>query len=285
MSSKTAAENQLLTSSSLITIPKLTMKVHLLATVRKEELLPATTMVFKTLRTGFPTADVIVDLCGFNPECEHLDVKRACDDVGATSNMACLEGPHFAPEWIKSLLENESEPFWICDTDMVFFDSVEKWDFGDAPMAGRYVPQFFDKFTNCVTRARLHTCLIWMNPKRIKEEAGRYHSRFPSTPFNPKPDLIKPMFHPLLSPAGREVRTSYFYDVCGLLYHAIGGVSFTPEQKNAFGHLNFGTISDLVAPAYPELQLRMRAFAIFENPNLLRGQWKEDDEFYYKNRA
>ena len=46
------------------------MTVHILPTERVPRLAPMTELVFKTLRVGFPTADVLVHLNEIEPERE-----------------------------------------------------------------------------------------------------------------------------------------------------------------------------------------------------------------------
>lgn len=260
------------------------MRVHILTTVRREELLPASTLVFPSLRTGFPTADVTVHLAGWEQNAMWDEVMKACNAAGVnhTTVRNPGENPHYAPAWIEELLATETEPLIICDPDIVFWKTIEDWSFGDALMAGRFIPQFRDRFTNCITRPRLHTSLLYLNPARIREEIEKYFAQFPVTPFNPRPNLLHPMFHPIRIADG--VR-NYFYDLCALLYHAIGGQSFTHDQLENFDHLGFGSISDLVVPHYPGYDLRMKAFVVFDNPKLLKGQWRVEDQFYADNAA
>jgi hypothetical protein len=49
---------------------------------------------------------------------------------------------------------------------------------------------------------------------------------------------------------------------------------------DCYDHLNFGTISDIVAPYYPDNHFREAHFWIFENPELLRGQWRKDATWF-----
>lgn len=259
------------------------MNVQILLTCRDAELLPAATLVFKTLRVGFPTANVTVTLNfqdghALNYNSVAAAARSSIQDAGLTAIRIDQTIHH---EWIKELLERESHPFFLCDTDMVFFDSFEKWTFPeDCAMAGRYVPQFKDKFTNCITRPRLHTSLLYMNPVEIRKRVEKYFGQFPKTPFNPMPNLIYPCQFPMRE--GRIVR-NLFHDTCCLLYQAIAGQHFTEPMLDCYAHLNFGTISDLIAPHYPEERWRESHFAIFENPELARGAWKAQQAFYEKH--
>jgi len=258
------------------------MNVHVLVTLRNLELVRASTMVFDTIRIGFPSAEIV--------PWDNIQKFAVGDSkllAGAELN-PLPKGVTIHHEWIEHLLHIEHAPFWICDTDVVFWDKVEHCKFDAVPMAGRYIPQFRDSFTKCITRPRLHTSLLWLNPQRIKEETAKYFSQFPETQFNPRPNLFYPMFHPVGPPElfGKAMpQTNYFYDTCSLLYHAIGGEPFTTDILDAYDHLNFGTISDLVCPHYPETHWRENHFAVFENPQLLKGAWKVQEQFYRANAA
>lgn len=256
------------------------LKVHILATCRNPELLPATTLVFKTLRTGFPTAHVTVWKNGDFPyKCSHL-AHKIMEPVVDKIEYVRKTIHH---KWIETLLKHEKEPFYICDTDMIFWDSVESWDHANAPMAGRYVPQFRDQFTKCITRPRLHTSLLWMNPQVIKARVDKWLNDQPETVFNPKANLLYPLVVPFLHLDRAMPFDRYFFDTTSLLYQVVGGMPFIKPWLDHYDHLNFGTISDIVAPHYPANRFREAHFAIFENPELARGMWKSQEKFYQEH--
>jgi len=246
------------------------MNVFILATVCKPELLEYTTLVFKTLRVGFPTAKVHVSLnpMGCESECA---IRRCCDVVGATHS-----GVHtIHHEWIVDLLNIQHEPFYILDTDLIFYRSFEQFQFTD-PLAGWRIPEFSDYFSGCITRARLHTSLLYFNPEKVRAAFCQYKDQVNWTKFVTEPNLINPTAIPY---KGRP----YFYDCCSMLYHAIGGQAFTDAQKDCYLHMNFGTIPDLVLPRLPAAevaeQTKTRA-AILRDPELGRGQWRNQEAYY-----
>lgn len=249
--------------------------VEILVTCRKEELIPAAEMVFKTIRKGFPLSRITAYLNHFSDSDFHnqhwfdgvFDLTREAGIMTDTS----LSTIHH--EWISTLLTRE-RPFFLLDTDVVFWDSFEQFDFSGQRLAGRFIPRFRDKFTNCITEPRYHTSLLYMNPVAIREALKEYQEKFPVTPFNP---LINPI-NPIIVPS--RGLSSRFYDTTSLLYNIIGGCGFSTVHLDAYSHLNFGTISDIVAPFYPELRFREKHFAAFENPEFIRGSWREQDQFY-----
>lgn len=267
------------------------MKVHILVTCRKAELLPASTLVFKTLRTGFPTAHVTAWLnCAPDHDCGKVITEAMLaakvDSYGWEPRQAITLPTTEHHRWINELIETEQEPFWICDTDISFWGKVQDWTF-DAPLAGRLTPQFKCRFANAITRPRLHTCLMKIDPVRVRERVEKYGRQFPDAYCTPRPtlaELVWPRYVPWLN-AAYSGRVNYFHDTCCLLYQAIGGQAFTPQQNESFDHMGSGTLSDLVAPCYPEHRLRESHFAIFENHELLKGAWRKQCEFYERNAA
>ena len=243
------------------------MKVFILATCRKPELLPWTVLVFDTLRVGFPTAHVKVylnNLTGtalesvealcFGNDCEHERVTTIHHD------------------WIAKLLTENQEPFWILDTDVIFFAKVEDFQF-DAPLAGHRIPEFMDEFSGCITRSRLHTSLLRFDPEKIGYRLRAIRRIIPDTPFTPFPTLVDPIIVPLRS-------RLYFYDTCSSLYHAVGGQKFEAEQKNCYWHAHFGTISDLVLPRLKNGEaMEKRREEILTKPHLGYGLWREGEQW------
>lgn len=239
-------------------------------------------MVFDTLRVGFPKAHVTVYDNAIGDSVPSIAVKiqpvfRVADEVIEL----ITQTDHST--WIEQLIREENEPFYLCDTDIVFWGSVEELDFAGAPLAGRLVPRFFDSFTNCITLPRLHTSLLYVDPVLVRQKMCEYFEQFPATPFNPRPDLIRPKFFPVRNPNTGKL-DNFFHDVCCLLYQVVGGTIFRERELDKFDHLNFGTISDVVAPHYPEQDFREAHFVAFENPSLMRGNWRKDD-LWYRSRA
>jgi len=246
------------------------MKVFILATVRKPELRPYTSLVFNTLRIGFPAAKIHVSLNPMDSESEWA-LHTCCHYVDAS--YSSVDTIHH--DWIVELLNSEADPFYILDTDVIFYKPFEQFQFTDA-LAGWRIPEFSDFFSGCITRARLHTSLLYVNPDKMRAALCKYRDGIAWTKFVTDPNLINPTVVPL---KGRP----YFYDCASLLYHAIGGQPFTDEQKDCYHHMNFGTIPDLVLPRLPaaevEEQTRIRAL-ILAAPEFGRGQWRNQEQYY-----
>lgn len=254
-------------------------KILILCTCRNEELFGATTLVFDTVRIGFPTAEIIV-FDNANSELHRSEIREHVKVAKGKFVHLPERLPH-AP-WIEAMVQAalddpESEPFWICDTDVIFWDNVEQLEFPNEPLAGRYVPDFYDKFTRCMTQKRLHTSLLYVNPKVLRERLEHFTSRFPKTEFNPMANLYGPLHIP----------PSIFYDACSMLYLAVGGHSFLEGELNRYDHLQCGTISDLVGPHISDGKMTERHKAYISNPESARGLWKDQDKYleYYRTHT
>ena len=246
--------------------------VHILATVRKPELLPAALLVFRTLRTGFPDAPVCVWGNGLEPwaaeAVAYTAAGRGCEfrNLPKTSH----------DEWIETLLQAANEPFWICDTDMVLFGEMK------APkatlFAGRYEPEFVEEWTGTRHMERLHTCLMWLNPVPLRCAIREYMGKIPAPWGNTAQfTLVRQTFVPLTK------RQTLFYDTCAGLYHALGGTRFTPAQDAAFEHLYCGTYADLVtAPSLKDL--RAVHAQVYANPQAARGLKAQLDDYFARHK-
>jgi hypothetical protein len=234
-----------------------------------------TLLVFRTIRTGFPTARIILRNNNL-PDYALADVDRCRKQVEGEWEADATSTIHH--QWLEELFAREQEPFIVLDCDTVFYEPVEGWKF-DKSLAGWRIPEWFDAFAGAVTMARLHTSLLFVDPVKVRAEVEAYHSQFPDTVFNPKVNL----FYPLCLPYKRRAR---FYDTMAMMYHAIGGQSFTDDQLDSYFHMHFGSISDIVLPRLPrEVQdaFRIGRARVLQNPACGRGKWREQLEWFRMN--
>lgn len=229
------------------------------------------TMVFKTLRVGFPKANVVVYLNDLDDASENTLLQ----ECGRTMSIA-RETHTIHHEWIERLVLTEDEPFYLVDSDTIFYSSFERFDFTASIMAGRRIPEWRDSFSGCITRARLHTSLLYIDPVKVRQSIFEYHAKIADTIFTPKSNLIYPLVVPFKG-------NPFFYDTCSLLYHAIGGTAFTDEHKEKYCHFDFGSIPDVILPRLPKeeaLQLERARKAIIADPSVGIGAFRSQDEFY-----
>jgi hypothetical protein len=247
--------------------------VHILASCPTPAALPYTLLVFDTLRVGFPTAKATVYANGDDAIAHFREIETAANRIGSE----CFAvPPTIHHRWIEGLLASEKEPFWILDTDLVFYGKVEDWAF-NAPLAGWRIPEWRDDFSRCITRARLHTSLLWIDPVKVKAELEKFKGELPDGPFTPFVNPIYPLVVPF---KGKR----YFYDTCSLLFHAVGGTAFTDAQLGQYFHANFGCIESLVLCRLPDAD-KMKAVrdAVLKNPALGHGAWRSQMA-YFQNR-
>jgi hypothetical protein len=238
------------------------------------ELLPAATLVFKTLRVGFPDAKVYV----YQPRIQACanDIAQAATGAGAKCYFTEYE-PH--DRWIDHLIDVEASPFWICDTDVVFWKRFEHQPDRSA-IAGVRTPEFYEPWTKAYYRERLHTCLMRIDPQKFRSERAAYRTRVIVTPFLPVIELVRQQWQP-------ERRTgqirNYFYDTLAMAWHAFGGQEFNREQIESFDHLNCATYVDRIAPSL-DFDIQAAHKAVYENPDRLRGSWARQFEWFSQHR-
>ncbi len=213
------------------------MNCHILATCRNLDLITSTLMVFKSLRAGFPMANIQVYGNGLADEVACLVSTEAHKNCATFCRIN--QTSHGA--WIESLLHNEREPFWICDTDVEFNDRVQDW-FPSPPdsllFAGRYEPEFFEPWTQSRHMSRLHPSLMWFNPRPLRAAIRTWPGKHPF--FS---SIEKTLIRWSFVPAQGKL---FFYDTCAGLHHALGGQAFDRDQNECFRHTFAGTYSDLL---------------------------------------
>ena len=246
--------------------------VHILFTLLNPSRLKASLLVFQSIRIGFPTANIIVYVNGL----QYNNCRPLIEAVfqGAKAKHIYI-GLHSHGQWIEWLLARESKPFWICDSDTVFFDKVEDWFAGSPELyAGRFEPQFWEAWTQTIHMARIHPSLVWFNPQPLRAAIRAWpgkHEFFSTVQFNPIQWFVVPEI-------GCDLR---FFDTLSGLYHAIGGRVFSEKENEAYGHLFCGTYIHLISEQHPNL--REKHDAVLEKPELAKSLWKEQQQWYREN--
>lgn len=192
------------------------MNVHILATCRNPSLFAATEMVFKTIRVGFPTARISVTCNGLMPTHQKTILRhvfRVGGDVLHVPDRRRLT--HW--EWIAWLIETRRDPFWICDTDVVFWSSMERFKV-HGPMHGRLVPSFRCPVTKASTIERLHTALLHIDPEAFRKfQECHTKEQAAAHPFPLEIDLVKPV---RFAVTGKM----YFHDTLGQAYSVLNEI-------------------------------------------------------------
>lgn len=259
--------------------------IHILASCRNERLLHATTCVFKTLRVGFPTARVHVHMNGLAGMAYRI-VLDACTEVGAVAEVDRYVD-HW--QWIRNLVGVMNSPFYLLDTDIFLWENCENWSWGDASMAGRYMPEFRAEYPPSITQPRLHTSFLYIDPVRLRADIQRYEATIPKSWFTTPPDLFAPQFVPMkLSvasqaegywPFGFYQTNNLFYDTCSFLYQIAKSQSFSEEQLDCYDHLHCGCSADIVGPHIAEGRMEEAHRLFCQFPERAKGIWKNQQRY------
>jgi hypothetical protein len=230
-----------------------------------------------TIRVGFPTARIYVE-CSL--ACDDNEFMERCHKLNLFITPLKI---HNHGLWHETLFGVNQTPYIICDTDMVFFDSMEEVLPADLAnqelgMVGRYIPEFYDPMLKCIHSARLHTSLMYINPMVFKNMLDKVwpDSREIYT-YTPLASLIKPQvifFN----------QRPMFFDCFAHACHV--GVPFAILQDaalNRYEHLMCGAwLEDAVRRLPTNLgeQLTKCHELALADKNSIRGLWKAQDEYY-----
>lgn len=254
------------------------MNINILVSLTDPKCFESCTLVFGTLRVGFPTAKVHVTLNGnLNVAgSQYAKFKFAVEACGATLHELDFTVHH--GEWIQQTVESAAasgdRPCIILDSDCIFWQSVEHWEF-DTALAGYYVPTIFNDFSQCVSFARIHTSLMWIDAPRLVQEVGEKYPNAhkmngeycPFNPFMPRVEFVHGV--------------PFFFDSCAALYAAIGGTHFGQEHKACFEHLNSASFFKVMHERMENKEGFTHLHKVLvKTPEQLRGYWGCVDQYY-----
>ena len=253
-------------------------KLHILCTCRNIALIDATLLVFRTVRTGFPNA--LINVWGNGLE---YFAESQVNAAAAAAECRYRRIPYRSHDaWIEQLLKEEQDPFWICDTDVVFFRKVEGWFDGlrMVEMAGRFEPEFDEEFTHSRHMARLHTALMYFNAPELRILIREWMARIPPPwGLTAQMNLVRQHFVPF------RVGQVLFFDSTAGMYHAGLGIPFTPEQDAAFEHLHCGTYVDKIGKMPSLADLAKVHKMIYADPSKAAGLQKDQAHYYRRRRS
>ena len=219
-------------------------------------------LTLKTVRIGFPNADVmVVD----NGSIDVPDIRLAAEAVGA-GYMKQNEVFHW--QFMRKAIEVVHQPLVFADPDLIFWERMEM---PEALIAGRLIPQFFDEYTQTLTHARLHTSLLSIpNPQKLWQMIRTEESRMWES------DLLRPVMIPT---NGKWER----WDTGSALYGSLGGYAFTNEL-NSYDHIFCGShlkyVADKLNPRELDEFKRIHAIAKAGDLSELRGTWKRQQQYF-----
>jgi hypothetical protein len=268
------------------------LSVRILVTIPKAEHFEACSLVFDTLRVGFPTADIEVTvnpIGAFSSHCTPLEDKlvEKVEAAGAQYGRACH--PIHLGDWERGEVERATGPLVLLDADTIFWRSCEDWEFGpETLLAGYYQPRIWNDFARCISMPRIHTSfMVFPNPPELRkaireaypsacEEAGDY---CPCDPFKTDVKFIG--------------GTPFFWDCCanlfGLLTSSRQGLvyPFGLRHLECYDHLNSASFFDVMLD---RLHGDKEAFAYIhrfgpENQRALKDLWPKVNQYYAEREA
>lgn len=242
-------------------------KVFILTWCKHIDQIYGATLVFDTIRIGFPTAEIIVFDNNSIPEA-FIEIEKATTKVGA--KLIKLESEVSHHDYIRLLLDsnNTETPIYIIDPDIIFWKNVETFNTGKL-LAGRWLPDFLDNYSNTLTKARVHTSFIYIPSIRLlKEKIDVIERTYWDT------DLIKPI---AVRIDNNWVRWDTFAQVFECLYEDIE--IFSDEMNNCFDHIFCGSHLNILGTLFSNPRLHEIHRLAIHNPTSLKGLWREQHNF------
>jgi hypothetical protein len=244
--------------------------VYILTWCDRLENLYGTTLVFKTLRVGFPTAEIhVVDNASL-PAVRPV-LRQYAQECNA--NFTQLEQGIAHHQFILQILNKQLEGSAIfVDPDICFWENVEGWSF-EQLMAGRLIPKYACEYTGCMTYRRLHTSFLWIsNVCVLREQLKNLRSQY----------IEFEAFRPVMFKA--EGIWQHF-DTGATLYAALSEqmYAFTEKELQAYDHLFCGThfkrVASKLNPYYAFMLIGLHK-AVQQDHTKLKDAWKMQDDYF-----
>lgn len=246
------------------------MHVYILTRCKRMDRYFGTSLIFKTLRVGFPTFPVhVVDNASL-PEARSL-LRKGAQSIGASFQQLARDIPHSM--FLTQVLARQKEGGAIfLDPDMCFWETVEEWR-PNGLVAGRLIPSHHDPVSRSVAYPRLHTSFLWIPSVvslRSEVQAITGH-RFDFSPFQPL--------------TFRTERGWERFDTGSTLYNALPDQmqAFTERELDSYDHLFCGThqldVAGLLDAEYSRVMQDLYD-ATAADHRALKGAWRRQEEFF-----
>ena len=219
------------------------IQVHILTYCRRIDQFYGTELVFRTLRTGFPHAEVHVVDNASVPEARAAVARLAREHDCRFEQLPDPAVPHHA--FLRDTLcragtgPAQSSPLVFLDPDVCLWESCEDFRF-DGLIAGMLVDAHDDGILGCIAAPRLHSSFLWIqHPGRLLEEVQRLQRRYLD-------------FEPFLPYSVRVAGSWIRFDTGASLFAALGvRVSlFGEEHLRRYDHIYCGSHYDLFEGKY-----------------------------------
>jgi hypothetical protein len=260
-----------------VTVQTSAPSVVVITHCRKLELLRGgTLLVFGSLRTGFPTADVTVVDNGSLREARG-EIRAAAESVGA--RYVQLESTNHE-DTLGWCIERARGSLVFVDPDIMFWERCEDWDFGDALLVGRYIPGFFADDRQLRAHAlppatemlyvqpRLHPSFLWLpSVEEFRSWLAAFRTEHPGF------SAIRSGNRPMPETGGRVWMWAEAFCM-GSLALGSRARAFTAKHLDCYDHLFVGSHIDLMPSAKDPIGfevLERHATAASGDPERIRG--------------
>lgn len=242
-------------------------RVYIITYCRDLDLLYGSTLVFGSLRVGFPESEIVVIDNASLPEARAV-IRNAAKGAGALFEEAPPGRRHH--ELLREIVRTADVPFAVVDPDVIFWSRFDQA--GSGLIEGRLIPTFRDPYTQCLTHERLHTSLLKIQDPSALRSAIEQHSRF--FEFDP----IAPV---MVHRAGVWER----FDTMGGIYSLLKAScrSFTIDELDHYDHLFCGSHADQVtetlgdaAGSFEAIHQAVRS----KDFQSIKGAWKQQQLFF-----
>lgn len=239
------------------------MTVIVLTFCEDIELIYGTLLVFKTLRIGFPTSEVLVFDNGSSPEALPL-IEAAALDAGC--QFISMKRTPFVDFYKWALLEQvEYNSLVLLDPDVILWKDVEQMQTSGL-FSGRLIPAMVSQGVTALPR--IHPSFVCV------PDVGALRHALRSTRSNVVDQLFASM-------DGKE----YFWDTLAMLHHVVPGTPFTDDQLDCYDHLFFGCHFPSIQPTLPKNSAIERGHlaAISGDYEAIRGLWRGQEKDFAAN--
>jgi len=253
------------------------INVYILSYCRRIDLFYGTELIFKTLRVGFPNANVTVVDNASLPEARKKVARlaRKSDCHFEQIKNPGIRHHEFLEQILRKVAHSEhaDRPLVFLDPDICLWKNCESFDFPGL-MAGKLIYSYNDDIMECVMMSRLHTSFLWIpNPGKLWAEITRLRKKH----FD---------FQPFMSISVKMGKVWVRYDTGACLYHAIPNTmsAFTESKFDYFDHLYCGSHLDLLDPVYAgnvgDFMRSIHDDAKKGNLKALKGIWRAQNRIW-----
>ena len=247
------------------------MRVFVITYCQNLELMYGSRLVFGSIRVGFPNAELSVIDNASLPEARE-ELKQRAQSVGADFKWTERQYPHAT--LIADLISSTPGTVAFVDPDVIFWQKVEGWDFGNALAAGQLIPEFADPYSQTLTAARLHTSFLWLpDTRRLLGRVVEMQRRHID-------------FSPFATVSFCDGGTWRRLDTGAPLYAAFKDEmhAFSEQELDCFDHLYCGSHLPLVLPHMPDEVARLwqqaHDYARSGNVQALQGIGREQRRLF-----